>query len=105
VLTSILCPGSTVFIDANARSAAETTPIERLRNVARDGADTDQAFVALPFDDGFDDVFVTDCRTRCANAGCYVSARSTGFTGDILARLKGQIQRARLVVDHRDAFG
>lgn len=72
---------------------------ERLR-VAGSGADQQEhAFVAMPFSDGFDDVFHYGIASAVRSSGLLCERVDQQFyTGDVLERIKRQISSARIVV-------
>lgn len=72
---------------------------ERLRDVARRGVTEEHAFVAMPFDAAFSDLFHYGLSSAVRAAGLLCERiDQEAFTGDILTRLKDQIRRARIVI-------
>lgn len=72
---------------------------ERLRRAGTDAARRPHALVAMPFDESFDDLFHYGISNAVRAAGllCERIDRQA-FTGDVMARLKRQIETAKLVV-------
>ena len=98
-LTTLLGPGSTVVFAGAHTSSGFDPQVRRLRGVAREGAVQEHAFVAMPFDESFGDVFHFGLSSAVHASGLLCErVDEQAFTGDILERLKDQIRRARLVV-------
>lgn len=89
----VVSPGATSD-DSMGRPLAD-----RFRRIGYDSSQRGHAFVAMPFSGDFDDLFHYGISSAVRAAGLLCERiDQQAFTGDILERLKKQIQTARLVV-------
>jgi hypothetical protein len=99
-LTSLLGTNPTVTPEsAQPSSDAPASRAERLRSAGSDTDDRAHAFVAMPFDPAFTDTFHYGISSAVrANGLLCERIDDQAFTGDVLQRLKDQIEGAKLVV-------
>jgi hypothetical protein len=72
---------------------------DRFRRVGYDSSQHDHALVAMPFSENFDDLFHYGISKAVRAAGLLCERiDQQAFTGNVLERLKNQIQTARIVV-------
>jgi hypothetical protein len=97
VLDSLL-PGSLLRTDRRRANAGQATA-ERLRSVGYDSDTKDHAFVAMPFDESFQDTFHYGIMPAVRQAGLICERiDELTFTGDVIPRMKERIDAARIVV-------
>lgn len=95
-LVTLLGPESTVNLGAEAASSVTRSTRETLRTVGESRA---HAFVAMPFDESFSDVFHYGLANAVrANGLLCERIDKQAFVGDILQRLKDQIRGAKVVI-------
>ncbi|MDT7582056.1 MAG: hypothetical protein QOK35_3320, partial [Pseudonocardiales bacterium] len=91
--------GGASATDELSASSLRPEAVERLRTAGLDSADRPHAFVAMPFDEAFEDVFHYGIARPVEKAGllCERMDRSV-FTGEIVDMMKRRIRAARVVV-------
>jgi hypothetical protein len=89
----------TVRPGASMADALDTGSARRFRSVGYDSSQRGHAFVAMPFSDDFDDLFHYAISGAVREVGllCERIDRQS-FVGDVLERLKREIESARLVI-------
>jgi hypothetical protein len=96
-LDSLLGNQSTLTTEPNP--ARQEGKVERLREVASEGAEKPHAVVAMPFDKSFEDRFHYGMSKPIRKSGLLCERiDQRAFTGDVMERLKERIRTARLVV-------
>lgn len=80
-------------------TAADPLSVEHLRSVGYDSESKHHAFVAMPFDSSFEDVFYYGIAPPIRAAGLLCErVDQISFTGDVVVQLKDRISRAQFLV-------
>jgi hypothetical protein len=91
--------GSDVVAGDHVTDALDRGSAKHLERVGYDSAGRDHAFVAMPFADEFEDLFHYGISAAVRSAGLLCERiDQVVFTGDVVERLRRQIEIARLVV-------
>jgi len=93
--------GATPVIATGAAGAdvLERNSVERFERVGFGSSDREHAFVAMPFSESFEDLFHYGIANAVRSVGLLCERiDQKAFTGDVLERLKQQIESARIVV-------
>ncbi len=98
-LERFLRGGKTVSPGSSAGDVMEAASANRIQRVGYDSAGREHAFVAMPFAQEFEDVFHYGISSAVREVGLICErVDQQAFTGEIIERVKRQIQTARLIV-------
>jgi hypothetical protein len=98
-LASLVGPGTSTVSGAGPASTIARTSRETLRAVGTQTGSRAHAFVAMPFEDSFSDVFHYGLANAVrANGLLCERIDNQAFVGDIVERLKEHIRSARIVI-------
>jgi hypothetical protein len=91
--------GSDLVAGAHVADAVVESSARHLERVGYDSAAREHAFVAMPFAEEFEDLFYFGISAAVRSAGLLCERiDETAFTGDVMERVREQIETARLVV-------
>jgi hypothetical protein len=97
-LTALL-PRHRVELLSSSRGSIGSWESNRLRTVGLDSAERGHAFVAMPFEKSFDDIFYYGIAPSIHAAGVLCERMDElAFTGDVVQRLRERIAKAQFVV-------
>lgn len=97
-LADVLRSGQLIMGEEPERALAHD-PERHFDTVGFDSADREHAFVAMPFGEAFDDLFHYGISAAVRSAGLLCERiDQQAFTGDVIERLRTQVESARLMV-------